>query len=112
MSGQKHLLTNLTVNEVSLVSRGANGKVFDVIKSANPNTSISEKILEMSDEQFAQHVSSLKEAFTDINKTKGGKSQMEDMDKVMETFESTMTTMNQNFSAIAKSLEEIGRAHV
>lgn len=115
-------LTDLEVSEVSLVDRGAIGEVFTVIKSEDENpdlvnklkdqAGICDQLQKMTDVEFVKVMGQMMNRYNSINHNvnKGGCEEMgEEQIKslVAEVVASAMDTVNKNFVAVNKSIDEI-----
>lgn len=118
-----NILTNLEINEVSFVDRGAIGERFSIIKMDDPDadesvtknynaTQICENLSKMQDDDFIGVMSNMMTRYNEINK--GGSTEME-RDEIIQLITETVTksvtasmeTVNKNFSAINKSIDDI-----
>lgn len=113
----KTFLTELEVFEVSLVDKGAIGESFTVIKSEDPESKeginlvnkidICEKLENMSDADFVKIMGQMMNKYNSINK--GGSKMNPDEIKslVAEIVDSAMETVNKNFVAVNKTIDEL-----
>lgn len=113
----KTLLTELEVFEVSLVDKGAIGESFTVIKSEDPESKeginlvnkidICEKLENMNDAEFVKIMGQMMNRYNSINK--GGSKMNPDEIKslVAEIVDSAMETVNKNFVAVNKTIDEL-----
>ena len=120
----KNQLTNLDVGEVSFVDKGAIGEVFTVLKCETGNASlenelinnvqksgIAESLKGLSDTDFVGMMGSMMSRYQEINK--GGDNDMnEEAIKaiIKSAMEESMTTVNKNFVAVNKSVDELQKA--
>lgn len=116
----KNRLTDLNVGEVSFVDKGAIGEVFTLMKMEDPdninpeilkqftNEQVLTKIKSMSEEEFISIMKELNSKYQEINK--GGNDEM-NPEQIKEIVQSclteSMTTVNKNFAAINKSVDEL-----
>lgn len=111
--GKKTKLTDLEVNEVSLVDRGAIGEQFTVIKSEDQNSGVSsvvEFIGKLDDEQFVDMMHQMMQRYNEINNPEVNKGGIEMNEEVKKMFEDFITTVNKNFKAINDEVAEIKKA--
>jgi uncharacterized protein YoxC len=112
-------LTELEVSEVSLVDRGAIGEVFTVIKSEDENEDlvnkikldgICEQLQNMSDVEFVKIMGQMMQKFNSLNKVNKGGSEMDPEEiktLIAEVVGKSLETVNKNFVAVNKSIDEI-----
>lgn len=125
-----NILTNLEINEVSFVDRGAIGERFSIIKMDDPDNTddsvtkayngsqVCEALSKMQDDDFIGVMSNMMTRYNEINK--GGSTEMDEnmkkevIDLVTETvtkaMATSMETINKNFVAVNKSIDEIQKA--
>jgi hypothetical protein len=111
--GKKTKLTELEVNEVSLVDRGAIGERFTVIKSEDQNSEVSsvvEFISKLNDEQFVDMMHQMVQRYNDINNPEVNKGGIEMNEEVKKLFEDFILTVNKNFKAINDEVAEIKKS--
>lgn len=111
--GKKTKLTDLEVNEVSLVDRGAIGEQFTVIKSEDQDSGVSsvvEFINKLEDEQFVDMMHQMMQRYNEINNPEVNKGGIEMNEEVKKMFEDFITTVNKNFKAINDEVAEIKKA--
>jgi prefoldin subunit 5 len=128
---QTNILTNLEINEVSFVDRGAIGERFSIIKMDDPDATddpvtkaynssqVCDALSNMQDEDFIGVMSNMMTRYNEINK--GGSTEMdENMKKevvdlvtatVTKAMETSMETINKNFVNVNKTIDEIQKAH-
>lgn len=119
----KNQLTNLDVGEVSFVDKGAIGEVFTVLKCVTGDASlenelindvkksgITESLKTLSDADFVGMMGGMMSRYQEINK--GGDNMNEENIKaiIKSAMEESMTTVNKNFVAINKSVDELQKA--
>lgn len=115
----KNKLTGLSINEVSLVDRGAIGEVFSLMKMEDPDNfnseilkqftgeELVEKMKNMPDDQFISIMKELQTKYEEVNK--GGNEMNEEQIKelVSSVVQEVMDPVNKNFSKINKSIDEL-----
>jgi tetrahydromethanopterin S-methyltransferase subunit B len=107
-------LTELQVNEVSLVSKGAIGEVFSIMKSDEEpvekgTTDVVSVIQGMPDQQFVSTMKQMMDRYQQINKNMGGSKMERDeiVGLVADVIAKSMETVNSNFAKINKSIDDI-----
>ena len=106
---ERNILSELEINEVSLVDRGAIGETFTIIKAENFKNSdlVVQFINELSNQEFVEVMNQMIERYNEINNNEVNKGGIDMNEEIKKLFEDFMETVNKNFKAVYEEIAEI-----
>lgn len=106
---EQNILSELEINEVSLVDRGAIGEIFTIIKAENFKNSdlIVQFINKLSNQEFVEVMNQMIERYNEINNNEVNKGGIDMNEEIKKLFEDFMETVNKNFKAVYEEIAEI-----
>lgn len=106
---ERNILSELEINEVSLVDRGAIGETFTIIKAENFKNSdlIVQFINKLSNQEFVEVMNQMIERYNEINNNEVNKGGIDMNEEIKKLFEDFMETVNKNFKAVYEEIAEI-----
>lgn len=106
---EQNILSELEINEVSLVDRGAIGETFTIIKAENFKNSdlIVQFINKLSNQEFVEVMNQMIERYNEINNNEVNKGGIDMNEEIKKLFEDFMETVNKNFKAVYEEISEI-----
>ncbi len=106
---EQNILSELEIDEVSLVDRGAIGETFTIIKAENFKSSdlVVQFINELSNQEFVEVMNQMIERYNEINNNEVNKGGIDMNEEIKKLFEDFMETVNKNFKAVYEEIAEI-----
>jgi len=106
---EQNILSELEINEVSLVDRGAIGETFTIIKAENFKNSdlIVQFINKLSNQEFVEVMNQMIERYNEINNNEVNKGGIDMNEEIKKLFEDFMETVNKNFKTVYEEIAEI-----
>lgn len=106
---EQNILSELEIEEVSLVDRGAIGETFTIIKAENFKNSdlVVQFINELSNQEFVEVMNQMIERYNEINNNEVNKGGIDMNEEIKKLFEDFMETVNKNFKAVYEEIAEI-----
>lgn len=106
---ERNILSELEIDEVSLVDRGAIGETFTIIKAENFKNSdlVVQFINELSNQEFVEVMNQMIERYNEINNNEVNKGGIDMNEEIKKLFEDFMETVNKNFKAVYEEIAEI-----
>lgn len=106
---ERNILSELEIDEVSLVDRGAIGETFTIIKAENFKNSdlIVQFINKLSNQEFVEVMNQMIERYNEINNNEVNKGGIDMNEEIKKLFEDFMETVNKNFKAVYEEIAEI-----
>ncbi len=105
---ERNILSELEIDEVSLVDRGAIGETFTIIKAENfKNSDLVQFINELSNQEFVEVMNQIIERYNEINNNEVNKGGIDMNEEIKKLFEDFMETVNKNFKAVYEEIAEI-----
>ena len=106
---KQNILSELEIDEVSLVDRGAIGETFTIIKAENFKNSdlIVQFINKLSNQEFVEVMNQMLERYNEINNNEVNKGGIDMNEEIKKLFEDFMETVNKNFKAVYEEIAEI-----
>lgn len=106
---EQNILSELEIEEVSLVDRGAIGETFTIIKAENFKNSdlVVRFINELSNQEFVEVMNQMIERYNEINNNEVNKGGIDMNEEIKKLFEDFMETVNKNFKAVYEEIAEI-----
>lgn len=106
---KQNILSELEIDEVSLVDRGAIGETFTIIKAENFKNSdlVVQFINKLSNQEFVEVMNQMIERYNEINNNEVNKGGIDMNEEIKKLFEDFMETVNKNFKAVYEEISEI-----
>ena len=106
---KQNILSELEIDEVSLVDKGAIGEIFTIIKAENFKNSdlVVQFINKLSNQEFVEVMNQMIERYNEINNTEVNKGGIDMNEEIKKLFEDFMETVNKNFKAVYEEISEI-----
>ncbi len=106
---ERNILSELEIDEVSLVDRGAIGETFTIIKAENFKNSdlVVQFINKLSNQEFVEVMNQMIERYNEINNNEVNKGGIDMNEEIKKLFEDFMETVNKNFKAVYEEIAEI-----
>jgi uncharacterized coiled-coil DUF342 family protein len=106
---KQNILSDLEINEVSLVDKGAIGEIFTIIKAENFKNSdlVVQFINKLSNQEFVEVMNQMIERYNEINNNEVNKGGIDMNEEIKKLFEDFMETVNKNFKAVYEEIAEI-----
>ena len=106
---KQNILSELEIDEVSLVDKGAIGEIFTIIKAENFKNSdlVVQFINKLSNQEFVEVMNQMIERYNEINNNEVNKGGIDMNEEIKKLFEDFMETVNKNFKAVYEEISEI-----
>jgi len=106
---KQNILSDLEIDEVSLVDKGAIGEIFTIIKAENFKNSdlVVQFINKLSNQEFVEVMNQMIERYNEINNSEVNKGGIDMNEEIKKLFEDFMETVNKNFKAVYEEISEI-----
>lgn len=106
---KQNILSDLEINEVSLVDKGAIGEIFTIIKAENFKNSdlVVQFINKLNNQEFVEVMNQMIDRYNEINNNEVNKGGIDMNEEIKKLFGDFMETVNKNFKAVYEEISEI-----